>query len=301
MAAIDYEIRGDGSFCPMGLLVDPITELAATINVTSFKAVGVDDLSVGMAVLIDDEICRLQSITLPTLSILRGCADTIPQPHAAGTRAWFFSDAAVGDEREYLATQTVGVKLLPFTSSSGAVPVANVPPMAVTFNWRAFRPYPPGNLQVNGTPWFNGPYQLATLDPGFALTWEHRDRLLQGDQLIAHNGGSFGPETGTTYRAKIYNEANSLVRTVSDIATNTWEYTRAMRDADIPTGVGRVALCSVRGDFESLQQYSIQIAAPEEVGGGGSGFGDSFGENFGGGGSSSGGGFGDSFGENFGG
>lgn len=274
MAASDYVISGQGGFCPMGVLTAGITALPTDniITINNFRAVTENDLQVGMAVMIGNEVCRLQSNVLPGLSILRGCADTIPAPHAAGTRVWFFSESVVTDEREYLATDQIGVKLSPYTAGSGPVPLDNTPPIGVVFNWRFVRPYAPGNLRVDGLPWCLQTFEPVDGETEFVITWSHRDRVTQADQLIGHLDGSIGPEAGVTYTARVYNAANVLVRTVSGISGTSLSYTYTLAASDIPTGVGRLVLSSERDSFESWQAYTVFLRG--SVGGG---FGDDFG------------------------
>lgn len=282
MAASDYTVRGDGGFTPMGRLLTAIGNNAvseAIINVGSFQGASGDDLEIGMAVLIDDEIMRLDSITLPNLVVRRGCADTIPAPHAVGARVWFFSETAFSDEREYLATSTIAVKAMPFTVASGPVPIEHSPPVALTFNWRAFRPYPPGDVRVNGVAFGTGPHVIAPPATDFVLTWAHRDRLLQADQLVGHTEASIGPEAGTTYTLRVHEPAGTVVRTVSGIAGTTYTYLQSNFLTDLPDGEGYLTLCSVRDGFESLQRYRMDIAASPPAAGG---LGETLGENLGG-------------------
>lgn len=275
MASSDYDVRAEGGFCPSGKLGAAIGHGNSTITITGFKSVSESDLEVGMAVMVNGEVMRLQSAVLPTLSVLRGCADTVPVPHAVNSTVWFFSNAAISDEREYLATDTLGVKVLPFTAASGPMSIEYSPPLSLTFNWRFVRPYPPGRVRVNDEPLQATPFSLGLGETEFVITWAHRDRLLQADQLIGHEEASIGPEVGTTYTAQVYDADNNLVRTVSGISDTTWTYTETMLDTDIPEGVGRIELFSVRDTFESLQRHVIYI---QKAGG----LGESLGENLGG-------------------
>lgn len=230
------------------------------------------DLEVGMAVLVGDEIVRLDSNTLPILDISRGCADTIPASHIAGTPVWFFSETADGDDREYTATTEIAVKVLPVSLTDGPVPISQAPPHDLTFNWRFFRPYPPGLLLCNGMPWHSDTFAFEDEDTAYTFTWKHRDRLLQADQLVGHGEDTVGPEPGTTYTAKVYDKDNVLVRTVTGITGETWVYDRADAEEDVPNGTGRVEIFSMRDGHESWSKYTTFIRPS-----GGGGFGESFG------------------------
>lgn len=283
MAASDYTITAEGSFTAMGLLGGPMTASPAntTITLTAFRGDAAGDLPIGLGVMIDDEICRIASVAFPEVTLQRGCADTIPAPHAADAQVWFFSDTAISNSREYLATDTVGVKMLPFTAASGPVPVGNAPPLSVTLNWRAFRPYPPGKVLVNGMAFNMGPFAIPEGETQLLFSWAHRDRLLQADQLIDHNADSIGPELGTTYRVRVLSASMAVLRTVEGLTGTTWAYTDAMLAADLGTGNGFVELCSVRETFTSLYSYRIPVTGGTP-GVGGGGLGDTLGENLGG-------------------
>lgn len=282
MAASDYTITAEGSFTAMGLLSGPMSNNPAntTITLTAFRGDAVGDLPIGLGVMIDDEICRIASVAFPEVTLQRGCADTIPAPHLAGSQVWFFSDTAISNNREYLATDTVGVKMLPFTAASGPVPTEFAPPLAVTLNWRAFRPYPPGKVLVDGVTFNAGPFSIPDGETEMIFEWVHRDRIVQADQLIDHNADSIGPEPGTTYRVRVLDDSMTVVRTVDGITGTSWVYTDTMLAADLGTGNGFVELASVRDTFVCLQPYLIAVGTPPVVGEGG--LGDTLGENLGG-------------------
>lgn len=67
------------------------------------------------------------------------------------------------------------------------------------FRQRQARPYPPGNVRVNGKLTTTLP---ALTEPGLTLSWSHRDRLLQADNLVSHSEADTGqkPERNTESR-----------------------------------------------------------------------------------------------------
>ena len=268
MAASDYTIKNDGPLCPVAQLAGTILPLATTMTVTGFQATGTDDIVIGMAVMIDDEILRVvDNAGFPVIGIARGCADTIPKQHSAGTTVWFFDDAVVSDDKEYTATDTIAVKGLVFTGSGGAVPIEEAPPVELTLDWRAFRPYPPGLFLVEGTPWFDG-VKVPTSGDNLSFTFAHRDRILQADQLIDHSNASIGPEPGTTYVAKAYTPDGTLVNTYDGITGDVWSYSELDAQADFPAGEGYIDFYSSREGMLSWQFYRIQIAWGSGGGGG---------------------------------
>lgn len=81
------------------------------------------------------------------------------------------------------------------------------------------------------------------------VTWSHRDRLLQADQLIDTTATSIGPEIGTTYTARFYLNG-VLTQTIAGVAINqaTW--------APGAAGVVRVEVDAVRDGLVSWQALS---------------------------------------------
>lgn len=259
MAANDYVDRGKGPMCPVGSLGNPLGYLDDTLTIAAFQDAD-EDIRVGSAALIGDEIVKITAITWPSMTVLRGCADTIPAEHVAGERCWFFSNNAGSDGREYSATQTIAIKARPFGMTGDATPVENTPPMALTFNWRMLRPYPPGDVRVGTDSCFAGRFQMAVGVDELNFSWKHRDRILQADQLVGHLNDSIGPEPGTTYTVRVMEAPGNLRRTVVGITDPQWQYTRAMAQSDLLlTGIAQIELYAVRDGLESLQGYSIGI------------------------------------------
>lgn len=264
MAASDYEVGTTGTMCPVGYLASDLNPGDTIISITGFSAVEGEeaDLVLGMGLMINGEIMRLDSKVLPDLTVARGCADTIPRPtaHPVGSTVWFFSRDLASDNREYAATEVVGVKLLPFTGSGGSVPVEYAPPHELVFNWRHIRPYPPGDFKCKGEAWYSSVKLMAFDQNELIFTWAHRDRLTQADQLVGHLESSVGPEVGTTYVARVYDSFGVQVREETGITGTTWSYTRLMAVSDsMEDKSGYIDIYSERDGFESWQGYRTQI------------------------------------------
>lgn len=260
MAASDYTINSSGPMCPFGVLAGAVGYSATTLILKGLSSTRPNDIVVGMAAMIDDEIVRIDSIDLPTITLARGCADTVPSVHQAGALIWFFSLSLGSDNRAYVAGDTAAVKVLPFSTSGNNIPIEASPPNDITFNWRAARPYPPAAVQCEGSAWYNSVKQMSLGSDALVWTWNHRDRLLQADQLVPHGEADIGPEPGTTYGARVYDPDGVLLRTVTGIVGKTWTYTRAMAEADSFTAPEAfIELFSERDGFTSLQSYRTAI------------------------------------------
>lgn len=238
-----YTARGMGDWTPGGTLLADMDRGALTLRYAAERVT----LTVGDALMVDSEILRIDAIDAAAgiLTVGRGCADTVPDRHDAGAMLWFYDSWLETDGLEYLPGETVSVRLLTRTSTA-MLSEALATPQSLMLEQRQGRPYPPGNVRVNG---------IATdilADPtAFTLTWSHRDRLLQGNNLVAHAEGDVGPEAGVMYRLRLA-VAGGGTRTVMTPLT-TWTYP----DADAPAGevIGQVRLDAMREELESWQGY----------------------------------------------
>lgn len=241
-----YTDRAEAPFAPTGTLATAMPLTAAAITVTLAGGQLLDQVAPGTAALIDDEILRVDSITPSAglVTLARGCADTVPAAHAAGARVWFYDDFAGADPNEYTATTTVQAKALTFTSA-GTLAEAAASTYSLTFAQRAARPYPPGNLKINGEPF----PELAAGD--VAVTWAHRNRITQADQLIDTTVGSITPEAGTSYTVRLHNTAsNTLVAEYAGITGTSQSIPIATFDGVL---AARITVTALRGGVECWQ------------------------------------------------
>ena len=256
------EDRAVGDFAPTATLAAAIGPYDTDIQLGAMVDLQSDLL--GEALLITgedgDEICKIVSLDLTTgaATVARGCVDTVPHSHGIGTRVWFFDNALTGDHRAYAESETVDARARTRTSSD--VLSLGLAPEAVIFTEiRQARPYAPGNLLVNDAP------ALATTAVSSAndlvLTWTHRDRLLQADQLVSHPEASVGPEAGVTYTVRTYDQDDVLLTTDTGL-TDTWTFDNAAWIAAGSPTTMRVELEAVRDGLTSWQKYTLTIDRP---------------------------------------
>lgn len=263
-------VTSNRGFTASALVVEAIGPLDTAITIE--QPFEFDETNVGELFLIDQEHVELVSYDPETLSgtIARGCGDTLPTAHAAGSRLWALDDDLASDGQNYVTGETVLASVLP--RSGGLVLDASLAAeLTVTLVGRHARPYPPADLKVDGTSVFamSGEY------PEPVFTWSHRDRVLQEDQIVSHTDPSIGPEPGTTYTFRIYKIDGTLVRSETAIDDVTWTYTSAMQVADSAPSVVRVEVESSRDGLASYQRYSFNVALN-------SGWGYGYGFNYGG-------------------
>src|SRR5690606_2518292 len=114
----DYQLAGNGEWCPTTTATAAYpAEIGPTV-VALASVAGLENIAIGSVVIWDDEWCRLDALDVNTLeaTLGRGCADTVPYAHAAGSRLWFFVEAAAS-QAEHTDGEQVNVKLLPETGS----------------------------------------------------------------------------------------------------------------------------------------------------------------------------------------
>lgn len=250
--------RGSGSFLPSAILASPLSPYANGAAFTDGSDLGL--VEAGIPVQIGQEICLLTNIDGEgSMVIERGCVDTIPASHAAGTQIFFLTDNPGTDGREYARGETVSVKALTYTSSS-QLAADLAPTDTLDLVARQGRPWPPANLRVNGS--LVG-QPTGSLGSNLVFTWAHRNRRLIQDQMIPHTSPGVGIEPGTTYTFRVYTSGTATVpvRTVSGITETTWTYTNAMAAAD---GIGSGLWFEVearRDGLTSFQRYRFNLSA----------------------------------------
>ena len=227
-AGAGYAQIATGDWAPTATVVEAsgYDDLAFTLASGS----RLDEVEIGSAALWGTEIVRVDTLDVVTgaLTLGRGCADTVPVAHAAGERIWFYGGNEATDETEYTDGETIAVKLLTNTSSQQLAAVAAAIP--VTFDARIMRPYPPGKLRING-----GSYP-DYIEGAYSLSWAHRDRIAQADQLIDTEVASIGPETGTTGTLRLYGETDTLLRTETGLTGTSYPWSD--EGADSGLGIG---------------------------------------------------------------
>lgn len=252
-AFVDREAH---DWCPTGLVSAAMAKTNASVSVTVTSATRLDDVVIGSAALIDDEILRVDAINYSTgiLTLARGCADTVPGTHAAGARIWFYDGFEGVDETLYSQGVTIQAQLLTNTSTGQLAPeLAGTD--SITLQGRLGRPYPPGQFMIAGAAY------PATLTGSFLVTWAHRNRTGQADQLIDTSVGSIGPQSGTSYTVQVRRadtgallaEQTGLTGTTSNPITLTYP------------GLVDVQLFSVVGGRASLFMHSHRVTYAIQV------------------------------------
>lgn len=271
--AIDFDLRtrlgadpyssvAAGLFVPAGKTAGAVGPADTTVALV--EAVDLANLIVGEAAFLGAEIVRVESVDvgLATVTIARGCADTTPQAHAAGTFFLGYGAALAEDPKQYIATEAVDAKIVTRTGA-GTTAEAASPGGTVTMNSRLARPYPPARLRLGGQAY---PAELAA---PFSVTWNHRDRQLQSDQLIDTEAADIGPEAGTTYTVRVLNNTGYALAQQTGVSGKVATLSPApyYGEATVEAWAVRDGLASfaARHTFTMLPQHPYVVGASDVV------------------------------------
>lgn len=241
----DFVDRGVHDWCPTGLVSEAIVRTHAPIRVTVTSASRLEDVVIGTAALIGGEILRVDAVDHATgrLTLARGCADSVPAEHAAGSRIWFYDGFEGVDETAYSQGLIIQAQLLTNTSEGQLAPVL-APTDSLLLEGRQGRPYPPGQLTIAGRAY------PASVTGDVAFSFAHRHRIRQADQLIDTGLASIGPEPGTTYEARLLRtDTGAVLASLTGITGTSGTLST--------TYVGQVTLevWAVRDGLASLQRH----------------------------------------------
>lgn len=250
-ASEPFVARNTDTFSPATILGEDIDAYDTLIPFSTGFELGL--VEVNDLVQIDDEIIQLVDIDVDAdnsgvMTVKRGCVDTVPTAHLAGAVAFILSDPIGTDGREYSSGETVDVKMLTTTSTdtlNEAIPPVN----SVITVGRQGRPYPPGNVRVNGTRC----HDVTAVTGEMIISWVHRNRVTQADQIVAHFDGSVAPEAGTTYTVRVYSASNTLLAQQTGISGTSYTVPEEL------TGALKFELESSRSSLSSAQKHVFSL------------------------------------------
>ena len=252
--------RGRGPFAPTALLASGMPQAAGDMTVTLASPVDLDQVQADDFALIDDEWMLVTAINVGAsqVTLARGVLDTVPVAHAAGTRVWFVHPHYISPE--YVAGEIAQLRLCPKTGK-GELSVSLATTLTRSIQQRFIRPYPPGNVKLNGAA-----YPVAVAG-NIAITWANRNRVNQTANVIRQTDGNITPETGQTTTIRIYGgpSLTTLRRTYSGLSgtSQTWTLADAISDGAGADGRIRLEIEASRtdaaGTFASLYKHDIAV------------------------------------------
>lgn len=258
-----YESGGSLDFCPSAILSAAVDKLEDEFHVIGMD--NMDEVEIGSFAQIGTELVRIDAINTGTgvITVGRGVLDTVPVEHAIGEALLFWDLFSGYSPTTYVLGEEIDVKITPVTGM-GELDVADAPALSVVMSQRAFAPYPPGDLKINGERYEPD----ATYEGEVSVTWTHRDRKQQTSGTLADAlDGDIGPEAGTTYRLQAY-IAGILVHTEDDIAgtSATWNPSAA-GDAKVEVHSKRDGVYSWQAPFHEFEVGTNLLLNPNAAAG----------------------------------
>ena len=205
----DFEDQDIGNFVPYAALDAAIDEQATTLELVD--DIDLDQVEVGDLAILDtgratEEWVLVTGVTIspPSVEVSRAVLDTTARSHDAGTTVFFADGFASQDSTERATGQEVDFKLATI-STGGELDIDLATEISGETDQRIARPYPPGNVAINGEAW------PTTLSGALTVTWAHRDRLQQTAYVVEQSEGDIGPEAGTTYNVYAYDVTTDML------------------------------------------------------------------------------------------
>lgn len=210
----------------------------------------------GSPCLVNGEICRVESINLTPLIVVvaRGCVDTVPAIHGAGSHVWFYGSTLTSTQIDYVVNDSVETKLLS-RSELAEMGEEFAPVNTVTLQGRAGRPYPPGAVTINDQA---SPVELAGT---VQIKWKHRNRVTQGGVLSAWGEGAFTAPVGVTYIVRAYDADSGLLHESSPVLSTVSDYNLLVDY----TGDMTVTVTSYESGLACWQTPTLTFAYTDEV------------------------------------
>lgn len=162
--------------------------------------------------IIDDEIVAIGSVDVKngSVSIARGMFDTVPQKHGVGSVMFFFSFGNTGLYNSNILSAGDYKFKLPYTSDNGEQDLVDTDKIDVTFDSRAYRPYPPACVKIGND--FFPDLKQYDLFYNSQLSWKSRNRLTQvTDQYtLWTDTTNITAESNTYYEITMSNKSGSI-------------------------------------------------------------------------------------------
>lgn len=184
------------------------------------------------------------------VSVKRGALDSLPQAWGVNTKLYFCGNDVAFDASEYIAGEEILVSALT-TTPSGML--ENKGSIAIEINARAFRPYPPANVKING----NYFPETHVISSDILLTWAHRNRVQQtGGEIMGWYEGSVTLENGVTYSLELSTVQDGVIYNASDISLDSHTIPSSVL---LQNKAHKLKLWSVREGFESYQAFEHNL------------------------------------------
>lgn len=259
----------ESGFCPIGVLnadygygltafdsTGFLLSATGQVDLDSLAAASPTDFANGVNLcMIDNEI---MAWTTPTQNpngtiaiggVARGLLDTVPAPHASGAKVFFFSlGANVTSPIPQPSDATITARFTP-NSAIDQLSVSGAADVVLTTRSRHLRPYPPGNVSVNGHGYGVRP---TTCAGDLTVAWKSRNRLTQA-LTVQQDAADVPGEMGQGYQVQKKIAGSAVGAPILLGVDETFTYTAAQRgidDADF-TKLTTLEISSIVGSLPS--------------------------------------------------
>ncbi len=279
-AAINYDLQmdgagnaGPGDFTPHASINEALVpELQSSVTLAG--GIDLDIVRIGSYAYIaadgsqtaaEQEAVEILALdpVLGTATLRRGVLDTVPRTYAPGMILWFAEDFFSTDRAVRTFGQSATARFGTRTPL-GVLPFASATPFVENFlGERQARPYPPGNLKINGVAYpeaFSG---------DLVISWARRNRLTQTAALPRQTDADVTPEAGVSTNLRIYGElpGNVFVENNPALAGTGYTYTQAEELADNLAFQGlnrlnhsiRIEVEAEKGSDDSYQRHDFRV------------------------------------------
>lgn len=250
-AGAGYDERTTLDFCPNASLKNDIGYTDSSFeleNVAEFEL-----LEANHRIQINDEIMAFVSFDAVTnvVNVKRGCFDTVPQKHEAGSKVFGWDNYSGIDDLEYLSGEVLSLKALTLTGSD-VLELSDATTHSLTLSSRAIRPYPPANVRINEEYW------PEEIEADLILTWVDRNRLQEtGGTPLGFFDEGIEIESNTQTHLTITQFDQDQVELASNNAnvSGTTSYTMPISALQADTRFVKITLKTVRDNYECLQPF----------------------------------------------
>lgn len=264
------------SFCPIGVLnaayglgapafdsTGFVLSATGGIDLDSLEAASSSDFAAGVNLCMVDE--EIMAWTTPTLNsdgtytisgVARGLLDTVPADHALGAKVFFFSlGANVTQATPYASDLTVTARFTPNTAID-QLAVSGASDVTLATNSRHARPYPPGNISVNGHAYGVRP---ATVAGDLTVTWKSRNRLTQA-LTVQQDAGDITGEAGQFFTVQKKIAGVAVGSPINVGVDETFTYTAAQRGTD-DSDFTKLTTLEISSNVGALASYFPQVVS----------------------------------------
>jgi len=266
-----FELLGTQDFLTGGVTVGNIPKYAwlTTTDIVSWSSSSIIP-TVGKLYYLDGEFVRIESIVSSTeniynLVLARGCLDTVPLSHPAGSILFDVTSSI-----PYVDSADVAAGVTYIMTAAGSNQSRTIPPgspyavsVELTPSERLIRPYPVAKVSLNGTVGFSFVGPLTT----YSLVWNSRNRLTQTSALPeAYHEASVAPESGTSYEVAItgYNTSGVAIQENVYLGTTT-SLNLSFADTDLApldplVTELRIVITAIRAGYRSYTSPSLSVS-----------------------------------------